>query len=202
MKTISKALAKGSMATIAAGALAMTSATPAIAQSYDRDEGISTGEIIAGAVILGGIAIAAGAIGGGRDRYDDRRYDDRRYADPRYGYDNRGYQYNNRGYQDPRYQDNRYARQGNPRAAVQRCIAAAENTAQRAGYRFANVTQIHDVRQTRDGFRIRGDLVVDGQRGSRYNNRGNQRADQGRFSCEVERGQIRDIRYNGIRGLR
>ena len=186
MKTISKALAKGSVATIAAGALAMTSATPAFAQSYDRDDnGIGAGEIIAGAVILGGIAVAAGALGGGRDRYDDRS-DDRRY-------------------QDPRYQNDRYSRQGNPRAAVQRCVAAAENTARRYGYRYANVTEVRDVDQTRYGFRVRGNLVVDGQRGSRYDrydNRGNQRADQGRFVCQVERGQIRDIRYNGIRGLR
>lgn len=191
MKTITTALAKGSMATIAAGALAMTSATPAIAQSYDRDDGIGAGEIIAGAVILGGIAIAAGALGGDRDRYDDRRYDDRRY-----GYD---------GYNDGRYQNNRYARQGNPRAAVERCIATAENTARRYGYRFANVTEVRDVDQTRYGFRVRGNLVVDGQRGARYDRydrRGDQRVDQGRFTCEVERGQIRDIRYNGIRGLR
>lgn len=187
MKTITKALAKGSMATIAAGALAMTSATPAIAQSYDRDsydrdDGIGAGEIIAGAVILGGIAIAAGALGGGRDRYDDRRY------------------------QDPRYRNNGYDNRGNQRAAVQRCVAAAENNARRYGYRYANVTQIRDVDQTRYGFRVRGDLVVDGQRGGRYDRydrRGNQRADQGRFNCQVDyRGQVRDINYNGIRGLR
>lgn len=190
MKTISKALAKGSMATIAAGALAMTSATPAFAQSRN-DNGISTGEIIAGAVILGGIAIAAGAIGGSNNRYDDRRYDNRGYQDPRY--------------QNNRYQDPRYARQGNPRAAVERCVAAAQNDARRYGYRYANVTQIRDVSNTRDGFRVRGDLIVDGQRGSRndrYDRRGNQRAEQGRFTCQIERGQIRDIRYNGIRGLR
>ncbi len=179
MKTISKALAKGSMTTIAAGAMAMTSATPAFAQSRDRDNGIGAGEIIAGAVILGGIAIAAGALGGSRDRYDDRRY------------------------QDPRYQNNRYARQLDPRTAVQRCVAAAENNARRYGYRYANVTQIRDVRDNRNGFRVRGDLVVDGQRNSRYDRRGNQRADQGRFNCQVDyRGQIQNLNYNGIRGLR
>lgn len=185
MKTITKALAKGSMATIAAGAMAMTSATPAFARDRN-DDGIGAGEIIAGAVILGGIAIAAGALGGGRDRYDDRRY----------GYDR---------YDDRRNGNDRYARQGNPRAAVQRCIAAAENTARRYGYRYANVTEVRDVDQTRYGFRVRGNLVVDGERGARYDRydrRGNQRADQGRFTCQVERGQIRDIRYNGIRGLR
>lgn len=181
MKTITKALAKGSMATIAAGAMAMTSATPAFAQSYERDDGIGAGEIIAGAVILGGIAIAAGALGGGNDRYDDRRYDDRRY-------------------QDPRYQNNRYNQRVNQRALIQRCVAAVENNARRYGYRYANVTQIRDVNDNRNGFRVRGNLVVDGQKGNRYRN---QRAEQGRFNCQVDyRGQIRDINYNGIRGLR
>lgn len=180
MKTITKALAKGSMATIAAGAMAMTSATPAFAQSYDRDRdnGIGAGEIIAGAVILGGIAIAAGALGGS----NNDRYDDRRYQDPRY--------------QDPRYQNQRV----NQRALIQRCVAAVENNARRYGYRYANVTQIRDVNDNRNGFRVRGDLVVDGQQGNRYRN---QRAEQGRFNCQVDyRGQIRDINYNGIRGLR
>lgn len=184
MKTITRTLARGSMATVAAGAMALASATPAFAQSYerDRDNGIGAGEIIAGAVILGGIAIAAGALSGSNNnRYDDRRYDDRRY-----GYD-------------------RYARV-DPRAAVQRCVAAVENNARRYGYRYANVTQIRDVNDNRNGFRIRGDLVVDNQQGyrnDRYNRRGNQRADQGRFNCQVDyRGQIRDIDYNGIRGLR
>jgi len=180
MKTITKALAKGSMATIAAGALAMTSATPAFAQSRDRDNGIGAGEIIAGAVILGGIAIAAGALGGSNnDRYDDRRY------------------------QDPRYQDNRYNSQGNQRAAIQRCVAAVENNARRYGYRYANVTQIRNVNDNRNGFRVRGDLVVDAQQGNRNARYRNQRAEQGRFDCQIDyRGQIRDIDYNGIRGLR
>jgi hypothetical protein len=182
MKTITRTLAKGSMATVAAGAMALASATPVFAQSYerDRDNGIGAGEIIAGAVILGGIAIAAGALGGSdRDRYDDRRY----------GYD-------------------RYARV-DPRAAVQRCVAAVENNARRYGYRYANVTQIRNVNDNRNGFRVRGDLVVDGQqgyRGARYDRndrRGYQRGDQGRFDCQVDyRGQVRGIDYNGIRGLR
>ena len=192
MKTITKALAKGSVATIAAGALAMTSATPAFAQSRDRDrdDGIGAGEIIVGAVILGGIAIAAGALGGSdRDRYDDRRYQDPRYRDSRY--------------QDNRYHNDRYNARVNPRAAVQRCVAAVENNARRYGYRYANVTQIRDVNDNRNGFRVRGNLVVDGQQSYRGGRYGNQRTDEGRFNCQVDyRGQIRDIDYNGIRGLR
>jgi len=63
MKTVSKAL----VGTVAAGAMAMTSATPALAR--DHDDGIDAGDVIAGAVIIGGIAALAGAF----DR-DDRRY--------------------------------------------------------------------------------------------------------------------------------
>lgn len=192
MKTITKALA----GTAAAGAMAMTSAAPAFARDR-HDNGIDAGEVIAGAVILGGIAAILSS--GKRDRYDDRRYN----------YDDRHY---NRG----------NYRQGNPRAAVQKCIRAAERTAQRNGYRFADVTQIRDVDRKRGGWRVKGRLVVDGQRGygnrygNRYNNRGYNhdvrydrydrrgynRGDSGRFTCDIRRGRVVDIDYSGIRGLR
>src|SRR5688572_18591675 len=86
MKTITKAL----VGTVAAGAVAMTSASPAFAR--DRDNGISTGEVIAGALILGGIA-AVVASSNNNDRYDgryDRSYDDR-YGDYNSGDYRRGY---------------------------------------------------------------------------------------------------------------
>lgn len=69
MKTITKAL----VGTVAAGAMAMTSAAPAMAR--DHDDGIDAGDVIAGAVIIGGIAALAGAFDGDdrRDRYRDRR---------------------------------------------------------------------------------------------------------------------------------
>ncbi len=178
MKTFSKALA----GTAAAGAMALASATPAQAQRYhDDDDGIGAGEIIAGAVILGGIAAIASSIGG-RDRYDDR-YRDR---------------YNHR--------DN-YNR-GSARQAVDRCVRAATQDANRYTYGRAQVTQIRDVDRRRDGYRVKGNLVVAegnryGGRYDRYNYRGRDRDryDNGRFTCEIRYGRISDMDYSGIRGL-
>lgn len=179
MKTIQKAL----VGTVAAGAMALASATPAVAR--DRD-GIDAGDVIAGAVILGGIAVILSS-GNNRDRYrGDYRYNDRSY---------------NRGYD-------------NPRVAVERCVAAVERDARRAGYRYANVTEIRDVDRERRGFEVEGRIVVDGNRGygrynsryDRYDRRGSYdrsyNRDSGRFKCDFERGRVVDIDYSGIRGLR
>lgn len=164
MKTISKAL----VGTVAAGAMAMTSAAPAMAR--DRDNGIDAGDVIAGAVIIGGIAALAGAFDG-NDR-DDRRYRDRNY---------RGY---NRGY--------------SPRAAVERCVATAENHARRYGYRRADVTQIRDVDTNRNNIRVKGRIAVDG----RYGYGRDRRYDTGNFTCRVDtRGRVYDLDFSGIRGL-
>ena len=72
MNTLKKAM----IGTAAATAMAV-SATPAMANDYNRG-GISAGEVIAGAVVIG--AIAAIASSGKKDRYD---YDDR-YRGDRY----------------------------------------------------------------------------------------------------------------------
>lgn len=179
MIKITKGFAKGGIATAAVGAMALAGATPAYADHRDRD-GISAGDIIAGAVILGGIAAIASA--GSRDRYRD--YDDRnRYRDSyRYG--------------------------GTPRAAVERCVAAVERDARRSGYRYADVTQIRDVDNTRYGWRVSGRVQVAGGAGydrydrydSRYDYRP-RRGDDGRFTCYIERGRVADIDYDGIRRL-
>lgn len=189
MKTISKAL----VGTAVAGAMAMTSATPAAARDHRDHGGIDAGDVIAGAVILGGIAAVASAVGK-KDRYhDDRRY----YRDGRY-------------YRGDRY----HARRGNPRRAVQRCVRAAERDARRYGYRFADVTQIRDVDRTRYGWRVKGRIVVDGSRGywrganyDRYDRRGyrggyHRGADSGKFTCYIDGGRVSDIDFRGIRGLR
>lgn len=189
MKTISKAL----FGTVAAGAMAVTSASPAMANDRHRDRGVDAGDIIAGAVILGGIAAIATA--GKRDRYSDSyRYDDRR------------------GYGGDRYQ-----RGGNGRNAVERCVQSAERDARRSGYRFADVTEIRDVERTRGGWRVQGRIAVDGQRGyanNRYNYRRNDDRrydyghgynrghDTGKFTCYVGPGQRPAVNFRGIRGLR
>lgn len=189
MKTMTKTLAKGTLGTVAAGAMALASATPALADDH-RDGGISVGDVIAGAVIIGGIAAIASAAGGDRDDY--------RYRDRNYGYNN-----NYNGYGD------RWQARGNPRSAVERCISAVERDARRAGYRFADVTQIRDVDDTRYGWRVRGNLVVDDSRGNRgwggynrYDRRwDNNRTDSGRFDCRIERGRVSHLNYSGVRGL-
>ena len=58
MQSITKAL----VGTVAAGAMVVASATPALAQNQrNRDGGIDVGDVIAGALIIGGIAAAGGA---------------------------------------------------------------------------------------------------------------------------------------------
>lgn len=178
--------AKGGIAAAAVGAMALATATPAQAQYRDRDrDGISVGDVIAGAVIIGGIAAVASAAS--RDR--GYRYDDRRYRGDRY-----------------------YGR-GNPRAAVERCVNAARQDARRYGYRYAQVTDIRDVDDTRYGWKVKGRIMVDGNyRGGRYDrygyrdrynryNRWNDR-DSGKFTCRIDRGRVTDVDFSGIRGLR
>lgn len=183
MTNITRTLAKASVATLAAGAMAFTAAAPAHAQSRYRDnDGIDVGDIIAGAVILGGIAAVASAAG--RDRY---------------GYDN--YRYDNRY----RYND-RYDYRGSPRSAVEQCVRAVESNASRYGYN-ADVTEIRKVKDKRRGWEVEGRIAVNQNRYGRYGNydrysRYNRGYDTGKFECEIENGRVRDIDYDGIRGLR
>lgn len=179
-KTIAN-LTKAAVAAAATGA--MLSAAP-VAQARDRDrDGISAGEIIAGAVIIGGLA----AILSDNDRYDDRRYGhDGRYND-RYGYDydrggyDRGYGYN-------------YHRHGNARQAVNQCVRDVEYRSGRWGR--TDVTEIRDIERRRDGYVVKGRVVVrDGYRG-RYGRHGYY--DRGKFSCFVRYGRVEDVRFSGL----
>lgn len=183
---------KAFVGAVAAGAMVMVPATVSAQSRYDRDRGISTGDIIAGAVVIGGIAAVAGALGRG----NDYRGDDRYYRNGNYGYYN-----------------------GNPRAAVEQCVNAANRDARSRGYRFAEVTQVRDVDDTNYGWKVKGNLQVDGSRGyydrsgydgrryntgydnGRYNDRNGYRADSGSFTCWIERGRVSRMDYNGIRGL-
>ncbi|HEX2793677.1 MAG TPA: hypothetical protein VHN58_04540 [Croceicoccus sp.] len=194
MNTLSKAI----VGTTAAGAMALASASPAFARDrYDHDR-IDAGDVIAGALIIGGIAAIASAASKDRDgRYYDDRYDDR-YGD-RYGdrYD-RDYRYNNGG---------------GARRAVEQCVAAAERDVRRYGFRDGDVTDIRKVDRRNGGYRISGRIAVDtGWRGGRYGRgwdrdyRGwNSRMngwDSGKFTCDVRYGQVRDVDFSGIRGMR
>lgn len=205
MKTISKALAKGAVATFVAGAMVASAAAPAAARDHRDRDGISAGEVIAGAVILGGIAAVASA--SSRDRGYDYNYGRAGY-DSRYnrGYDNRGY--DNRGY------DNRY---GNPRQAIELCVRTAERDAGRYSYGRADVTDIRDVDTNSRGYTVKGRIAVnsngrDWRNGDNRYGRGwgndyrgwndNLRGyDSGSFKCKVEYGRVVDIDYSGVRGL-
>lgn len=205
MKNLSKAL----VGTIAAGAMAITSASPAFANDRDRHDrgGISAGDVIAGALVIGGIAVIASAASRNDRRYDDRRYDDRRQND--YGYDRAGYdQGNGYGYG--------YGNRENPRAAVERCVRTAERYASQR-YGRADVTDIRQIRETRHGLEVRGRIAVktndrDWRRGdSNYGqgwggdyrgwNSNHRGYDAGSFSCKIERGRVVDLDIDGIRGL-
>lgn len=198
MKTMSKAL----VGTIAAGAMAVSSAAPAFADSrgHDRD-GISAGEIIAGALIIGGIA--AIATSGSRNDRNYRDYRGNDYRDNDYRYDRAGYGYGN-GYRD------------NPRQAVEQCVRAAERYAQ-GRYRQADVTDVRQIKDTRYGFEVKGRIAVNTrgqgwrQGDNRYGNgwggdyrgwnNGHRGFDSGSFKCKIERGRVVDLDISGIRGL-
>ena len=204
MKTLTKTM----VCTMAAGAMAASAASPALAQ-HDRhrdNDGISAGEVIAGALVIGGIAAVAAAADNDRDdRYRDGRYNDRdgRYRDGR----------NND--RDGRYNDRRgYGYGISPRDAVTQCVAAAERNATRYSRGSAEVTDIRRVERIRGGYNIDGRIAVQNGRyrdGRRYgmgwgndyrgwndNLRG---YDAGRFRCEVRLGRVVDVDYTGLRRL-
>ena len=186
MKTLSKAL----VGTVAAGAMAMASASPSMARDYRDNDRIDSGDIIAGALILGGIAAVAAAAGNGRERYD--------YRDGDYRY--RGDRY-----------DNDYRSAGSSRQAVEQCVYAAERNANRYSYGGrAKVTDIRKIDRKRDGYKVEGRIAVntrsnDWRRGWGNDYRGyNDRYsgyDSGKFKCEVRYGRVADLDYSGIRGL-
>lgn len=169
-------LSKAAIGAATAGAMLM-SAVPANARDrYDRD-GISAGEVIAGAVVLGGLAAILSA---DNDRYDGRyndRYRGRYNDDPRYGY---GYDYN---------------RYGNSRGAVGQCVSAVERGTSRYGR--TDVTQVTSIDRKRDGYRVKGRLLVRDGYGGRWGRGGSY--DKGKFSCDVRYGRVVDVDYSGLR---
>lgn len=188
MKTFTKVL----VGTVAAGAMAVSAASPAAAR--DRGNGISAGEVIAGALVIGGIAAIAAAASDNDNR------------DVRYSYDRAGY-----GYENARYG------YGDSRQAVAQCVAAAEQGANRASYGGrSDVTDVRSVRQTRNGFEVKGRIAVNSNaRGYRSNanygsgwngdyrgwNSNLRGYDSGTFTCRTNYGRVANLDYNGIRGL-
>ncbi|MEM9312278.1 MAG: hypothetical protein AAGA34_12620 [Pseudomonadota bacterium] len=172
MTDLTKTIAKGTLGTVAVGAMALASATPALADTYHhKDNGIGAEEVIAGALVIGGIAALAGAFDGKRDR------------NHRYAY-NTGHHHG--GYANI-----------SPRRAINRCVRAAENQARRfGGWRFADVTQVRDVDRTRGGFRVKGRIEVQGNRNFRRN------FDRGRFTCYFNGQGRPLIDFDSVRGLR
>jgi len=175
---------KAAIGAATAGAMLASAAPAAARDRYDRD-GISAGEVIAGAVVLGGLAaiLSSNNDRDRYDRYDDRygRYDDRydrgRYGnDPRYGY---GYDYN---------------RYGNSRSAVSQCVNAVERGTSRYGR--TDVTQVTSIDRKRDGYRVKGRVVVRDGYGGRWGRGGSY--DKGKFSCDVRYGRVVDVDYSGL----
>ena len=210
MKTLSKAL----VGTIAAGAMAISSAAPAYANDRGRDrDGISVGDVIAGALIIGGIAVVASAANkNGRDyRYGDYRDGDYRYD--RAGYGDRD---DNRYGNGNGYGHNGYGNRENPRQAIERCVQTAERYASQR-YGRADVTDIREVRETRYGLEVKGRIAVktqnrDWRRGDNHYGQGwggdyrgynnsHRGYDSGSFKCKIERGRVVDLDIDGIRGL-
>ena len=197
-----KTMTKGLVGTVAAGAMALSLASPAAAQQQRERDGIDAGEVIAGALIIGGIAAVIAAA---TDDDDDRRYRD-------YDYNRSGYRdYDRRGYRDRN-------RRGSARNAVDRCVRAAENQASRYTYGRADVTDIRDIDSNRRGFTIKGRIAVntndrnwrrgDNRRGRGwdndyrgYNGSRHRGYDSGRFTCRIRDGRIVDLDFSGIRGL-
>jgi hypothetical protein len=175
-------MTKAAVGAATAGALMLGSA-PAMARDRDGD-GISAGEVIAGAVVLGGLAAILSS--GDNDRYDrGGRYDDRYRDDYRGRYDNDaryGYGYD-------------YGRYGNSRSAVNQCVNAVERGSRRYGN--TDVTQVTSIDRKRDGYKVKGRVVVRDGYGGRWGRGGYY--DQGKFSCDVRYGRVQDIKFSGLR---
>ncbi len=170
-------LAKAAIGAATAGAMLMSAAPAAARDRHDRD-GIGAGEIIAGAVVLGGLAAILAS--SDNDRYDrDGRYNDRyrgRYDDARYGY---GYDYN---------------RYGNSRSAVSQCVNSVERGSRRYGR--TDVTEVTSIDRKRDGYKVKGRVIVRDGYGGRWGRGGSY--DKGKFTCDIRYGRVQNIKFSGL----
>ena len=161
---------------VAAALLTTAVASPVEARDrrYERrGNGISLGDVVLGTIAVAGVATVAGALSSGR-RYDDRRYDDERY----------GRRYRTTGYEGGYADDER--------ASVEACSYEAERE---AGRRFGSAgrVDIQNVDTRRDGYSVRGTVLVDGRyAGNRYYDR--DRSGRVAFSCAASYGEVTDLR--------
>lgn len=183
MKTFTKALGKTGVAAAVAGAMAVSSASPAAAR--DHKDGIDAGDVIAGALIIGGIAAIASAVDKDDRHYRDRRYRDRR--DVRRGGSRRAVESCVRSAE-------RDARRYGYNYADVTQIRDVERT--RYGWRVKGRIEVQGSRGYRDGYR--GDRGFYNAKFGRHNRRG---YDQGRFTCRIERGRVNYLDFDNIRGL-
>jgi len=162
-------LTKAAIGAATAGAM-MMSAAPAAARDHRDRDGISAGEIIAGAVVIGGLAAILSSSG-------NNRYDNRYRGDPRYGY---GYDYN---------------RHGNSRSAVSQCVAAVQRGSNRYGR--TDVTEVSSIDRKRDGYKIKGRVVVRDGYAGRWGRGGYY--DKGKFTCDIRYGRVQNVKFSGLR---
>jgi hypothetical protein len=208
MKTFTKTL----VGTVATLAVAVGSVAPAAAQDRYRDrDGISTRDVVTGALVIGGIAaVAAAASSNNRDyRYGDDDYRERDYRDSNYRHDDyrsggnyrdRNWDGRGQGWYDYRAGRNYGRNSNNPERAINQCVRAAENQAERYGGGRADVTRIRDIDRERGGFEITGTIQVQRGYGNRgWNSNSNRRGvDTARFYCDYRRGQVTDIDIDGL----
>jgi hypothetical protein len=179
-------LTKSLLSAGAAAAALVGVAAPLQARDHRDRDNISAGEVIAGAVILGGLAAV---LSSGNNRNNDR-YEDTRYRDRNGGYDNGGY---NNGNQYG------YDRGGNGREAVSQCVSGVERWASR--YSRAEVTEVRDIQRTRNGYVVKGKLVLqDGYRGNDRGGYGSRGYGQQSYGNDYERGNGRGYGYGNNRG--
>lgn len=179
MKTLSKVL----VGTVAAGAMAASSVSPAQARGND---GIGAGEIIAGALVIGGIAAMAASADNDRADYG--------YRGDRYGY--------GRG-------DSRDAVQMCVRTAEREAsrysygradVTDIRNVSRKqGGYNVSGRIAVNSMgRAWRSGDREYGRGWNNDYRGWNSRYRG---YDAGSFTCKVRYGRVVDIDFKNIRGL-
>lgn len=176
MKTFTKAVA----GTVAAGAMALSAMSPAMAQDRGHDgrhdDGVRTGEVIAGALIVGGIVALASQNNNGR--------------------------YNNRGYVavSPRQAIDQCVRAAERGASRLRGDVTDVRSVRQTRWGYEVRGRIAVKTYAGSDWRGRGQYGNgwgNDFRGLNNNLRG---YDAGRFTCSIQRGRT-SVDYNGIRGL-